>query len=88
MPAVKATIYCLCLLASAGCATLLARSYLRSGGRLLLWSAACFGLLALNNLLVVTDLLLLPNVDLLPLRRLTSLAAISVLIVGFIWEDA
>jgi hypothetical protein len=28
----------------------------------------------------------LPQVNLLPLRHLTSLAAISVLIVGFIWE--
>jgi uncharacterized membrane protein len=51
-----------------------------------LWSALCFVLLAINNLLVVIDLLVLPSVDLVPLRNLASLAAVSVLLFGFIWE--
>ena len=82
----KAAIYLLCLLASAGCAALLIRSYLQTGARLLLWSAGCFTLLALNNFLVVVDLLLIESIDFLAVRRLTALAAVSVLIVGFIWE--
>ena len=83
----QALIYSLCLLTSAGCALLLVRSYRRSRTRLLLWSALCFGLLAVNNLLVVTDLLILPtSVDLVPLRHLASLAAVSVLLLGFVWE--
>lgn len=82
----QAIIYLLCLAASAGCAGLLARSYLRSRARLLLWSAACFLLIALNNLFVVIDLLVLPSVDLIPLRRLASLSAVAVLLFGFIWE--
>jgi hypothetical protein len=86
MATAKATIYILCLLASAGCAFLLIRSYLRNGTRLLLWSAGCFVLIALNNLLVATDILLLPTVDLLPLRRIASLAAVSLLLFGFVWE--
>ncbi len=83
----QAVIYLLCLAASVGCALLLARSYLRNRTTLLLWSAACFLLIALNNLLVVVDVVILPTtVDLVPWRRLASLAAVSVLLFGFIWE--
>ena len=82
----KAVIYLLCLAASAACAALLVRSYLESRARLLLWSAGCFVLLALNNLVVVTDLLILPSIDLLPLRRATALGAVCFLLFGFIWE--
>ncbi len=83
----RAVIYLLCLAASIGCAWLLARSYLRSRARLLLWSAVCFFFIALNNLLVVVDLVVLPTtVDLVPWRRLASLTAVSVLLFGFIWE--
>jgi len=86
MVSVQAIIYSLCLLTSAGCAVLLVRSYVHSRARLLLWSALCFVLLAVNNLFVVIDLLILPTVDLVPLRNLASLAAVSVLLFGFIWE--
>jgi hypothetical protein len=86
MPALQAAIYLLCLLASAGCAWLLVRSYGRTKTRLLLWSALCFVLLAVNNLFVVIDLLVLPSVDLVPFRHLASLAAVSTLLFGFIWE--
>ena len=79
-------IYLLCLAASAGCASLLLRSYARNRTRLLLWSAICFVLIAFNNLFVVVDILVLPSVDLVPLRRLASLAAVAVLLFGFIWE--
>lgn len=82
----QTAIYSLCLLTSTGCAFLLVRSFAQSRARLLLWSALCFVLLAVNNLLVVLDLLLLPAVDLVPLRNLASLAAVGVLIFGFIWE--
>jgi len=79
-------VYLLCLLTSALCAGLLVRSYLRSKARLLMWSAACFVLLALNNFLLVLDLLVLPTVDLAVLRLLSSLAAVATLLYGFIWE--
>lgn len=81
------TVYLLCLAASVCCALLLVRSYRGNRTRLLLWSAACFLLLAVNNLLVVTDILILPSMDLLPLRRLSLLSAITVLLFGFIWES-
>lgn len=83
----QAIIYTLCLLTSAFCAFLLVRGYRENRTKLLLWSALCFVLLAVNNLFVVIDLLILPTaVDLLPLRHLASLAAVSVLLFGFIWE--
>jgi hypothetical protein len=81
-----ATVYFLCLLSSIACAWLLFRSYSRSRSRLLLWSAACFMLLALNNLLVVIDLLVVPSVDMMIVRQLSSLTAVVVLLYGFIWE--
>ena len=79
-------VYLLCFLTSTACAILLARSYARTGLRLLLWSAICFGLLAGNNLVLVIDLLLLPTVDLRLLRHAFTLAAIVVLLFGFVWE--
>jgi hypothetical protein len=82
-------VYVLCFLTSAACAWMLERSHVRTGARLLLWSAACFALLALNNLLVVLDLVIWPDdVDLRLLRLIVSLIAILALLWGFIWEGA
>lgn len=87
MAAWASGVYLLCLLASLVVAWLLVRSYRRNRTRLLLWSAACFVLLALNNLILVVDLLVLPTtIDLLVVRNLTSLAAVSTLLYGFVWE--
>lgn len=79
-------VYCLCFLTSAACAYLLARNYARTGARLLLWSASCFTLLAANNLVVIVDLLVLPDIELGVLRLGFSLAAVIVLLVGFVWD--
>ncbi len=79
-------IYSLCLLTSGICAALLIRSYLRSRQPLLLWSAGCFSLLALNNLAVVLDMVVLSGTDFTVLRQVTALSAVAVLIYGFIWE--
>ena len=80
------TIYLLCLLSSVICTWLLVRSYVRTRTRLLLWSAACFCFLAVNNLLIVVDLILIPAVDLSVVRQVFTLAAVSILLFGFIWE--
>lgn len=85
-PALQAVIYLLCLATSAVCAALLVRQFRASRARLLLWSALCFGLLALNNLLLVIDVLVLPTVDLIALRQLASFSAVAVLLFGFIWD--
>lgn len=85
-PVGPAVVYPLCLATSLLCATLLVRSYRRSRTPLLLWSAVAFGLLAVNNLIVVADMLVFRSVDLAILRLLTALAAVSVLIYAFVWE--
>jgi hypothetical protein len=79
-------VYLLCFATSAGCGWLLVRSYWRTRTALLLWTAACFVLLALNNFFVVLDLILLPDIDLSVPRMTTSFAAVATLLYGFIWE--
>ena len=79
-------VYLLCFLTSLACAVLLGRAYRRTAARVLFWSAACFALLAVNNLLVIVDLLVLPQLDLVALRHLLSLAAAGTLIFGFVWD--
>jgi Family of unknown function (DUF5985) len=79
-------LYSLCFLTSVACCLLLIRSYQRTMSKLLLWSAGCFVFLALNNLLVIVDLILLPSIDLSTVRILTTLLAVSTLLVGFVRE--
>jgi len=87
MPLFQTTVFLLCLTTSAACAWLLFRQYARTQARLLLWSAVCFLGLTLNNLFVVVDILVLSDaMSLLPLRHLSSLLAVGVLLYGFIWE--
>jgi uncharacterized protein DUF5985 len=81
-----AAVYLLCFLTSAACALLLARNFRRTGARLLMWSALCFLLLAANNLVVVLNLLILPAADFRLVRLLLALAAVGVLLFGFIWD--
>jgi hypothetical protein len=81
-----AMVYVLCFLTSAACTWLLGRAYARTGTRLLLWSSICFGFLAANNLVLVLDLVVWPELDLRVGRLLLALAAIVSLIWGFVWE--
>lgn len=79
-------VYSLCLATSAICATLLLRAYRASRTKLLLYTALGFGLLAVNNLFLVADMVVLPDVDLWPYRQAASLAAVAVLLYGFTFE--
>ena len=76
----------LCVVTSLLCAYLLARAYTHGRTRLLIWSAICFAMMALNNLVLAIDVLLLPDVDLTIPRAATALLAVTVLLYGFIWE--
>lgn len=81
-------IYSLCALTSLGCLVLLWRSYLATGARLLFWSAACFMLLTVNNVLLVLDKVVLSSTADLSLWRLgAALAAVLLLLFGLIWEE-
>jgi hypothetical protein len=78
--------YILCTLTSILCAVLLLRGYKQSGSRLLFWSGLCFAGLALNNILLIVDVRMLPNVDLSDVRSLPALAGLLLMIFGLIWE--
>ena len=79
-------VYSLCLLTSALLAGLLLRAWRQSHSRLLLWTATAFVFLALNNLLLVADMLVFTDLSLWPWRQAASFAAIGVLLYGFVWE--
>lgn len=80
-------VYGLCAVASLAGALLLQRGWTTSRHRLLLWAAACFWLLAINNLLLFVDLVIVKDVDLAVARRATAAAAPMVFLLGLIWDD-
>ncbi|MGB9029837.1 MAG: DUF5985 family protein [Acidobacteriaceae bacterium] len=86
MSSIAPAVYILGFLVTLACGVLLFRAYSAVGKRLLLWSAVCFCGLALSNLLVFVDLVLLPQIDLYPLRLLTAAASMLILLYGLIWE--
>jgi hypothetical protein len=81
-----AMIYGLCALTAALCAWLLLQAYRRGNYRLLFWSGLCFVGLTLNNVLLVLDKLVLPQVDLSVWRTSAALLAMAVLLYGLIWD--
>jgi hypothetical protein len=81
-------VYTLCFATSGLCAVLLGRGFFRMRSRLRLWSALCFTLLAIVNLLVIFDLVIYPTgIDLRQERMWLTLAAVGVLLFGFIWRE-
>ena len=81
-----AVIYSLCAITSALCTGLLIRAYIRTRARLLLWSSICFAGLTLNNVALWVDKLVLPTIDLSPVRTAIALLATVILLYGLIWE--
>ncbi|MEO8553934.1 MAG: DUF5985 family protein [Kofleriaceae bacterium] len=79
-------VYILCAATSLFCAGLLIRRYRQQRTRLLLWSSLCFVGLAVNSLLVVVDLLVVPEVDLSPIRASVAAVAMLLLLIGLVWE--
>jgi hypothetical protein len=80
-------VYILCAATSALCAGLLLRGYRRSGARLLFWSALCFIGLALNNVLLIVDVRVVPGLDLSTWRMVPAVAGGALLLYGLIWES-
>lgn len=79
-------VYILCALAALLCAGLLARAYRRAPTRLLLWSSVCFAALAANSILVVVDLLVLPQYDLRLLRLSVAVGGMLAMLWALITE--
>ena len=80
-------VYALCALTSAACAALLLRAHARTGVRLLLLSGLCFVGLALNNVLLFVDLVVVTGVDLSLWRGSLALGAMALLLFGLVWES-
>ncbi len=81
------TVYLLCALTSVACAIMLFRGYRASRGKLLFWSSLCFAGLAVNNVVLIVDLIVVPSVDLSLVRSGRALAAMMVLLFGRVWES-
>ena len=81
-------VYALCAFMSVICAIALFRGHQKTGGQLLLWSSVSFGILAVNNVFLFYDLVIVPEVDLNGIfwRSLMSALAGASLLFGLIWE--
>jgi hypothetical protein len=79
-------VYILCSLTAAACSGLLFRGYFRSRSRLLLWCALFFGALALENMILFLDFIVVPDVDLSLIHRSMPLLGIGLLLYGLIWD--
>ena len=82
-------VYILCALTSILCALLLLRGYRATRARLLFWASLCFGLLALNNVILYIDLVVLPTqIDLFWYRNTAAVGGMLVLVFGLVWESS
>lgn len=81
-------VYILCAVTSIVCAAMLARAYRQRRTRILWWSMWCFVGLAINNLVLVADRMVVPTIDLGLVRAGTAVAAMAVLVVGLILGES
>lgn len=79
-------VYLLCGVTSVACAVLLLRAYLETKTKLLFWSSLCFGGLAINNVLLFVDLVIVPSADLEIIRSFLALVGMMVLLLGLVSE--
>lgn len=80
-------VYMLCAVASVTCAVMLLRGWATSKARLLFWGSLCFIGLALNNLLLFIDLVMVPSMDLVIIRSAVALVAMTTLLYGLVWDS-
>ena len=81
-------VYALCAVLATLCAARLFQAYRRHRANLLLWSSLSFMLMALNNIILFIDLVILPATDFggSVLRSTLGAASGAVLLYGLIWE--
>lgn len=88
MAAFTFVLIALAVLTCLACTVLLYRGFLRTGARLLFWSALCFIGLSVSNVMLFFDLVLFPTeIDLRIYRLATALIGLSFLVYGFISES-
>jgi hypothetical protein len=79
-------VYALCGLTATGCAVLLVRSYRLSRGRLLLWASICFIGLALNNIVLFVDKVVVADQSLAAWRTIPQVVGLAAFALGLVWE--
>ena len=84
---IAASVYVLCALTSVLCALLLLLKYRQSKLRFLFWSSLCFVGLALNNVLLFVDLVVVPQIDLSLDRMVPALVGVALLAWGFVSDS-
>lgn len=82
----ETAVYVLAALTSLVCAWLLTQSFRRTGARLLFWAAICFAGLALNNILLFVDKVVVTDTDLSVWRTLPAFLGVTAFVYGLIWE--
>ena len=81
-------VYILCAITSILCAMLLLRGYRATRTRLLFWASLCFVFLAINNVILYFDLVILPpQIDLFWYRNIAALIGMLLLLFGLTWDS-
>lgn len=83
---IAAAVFLACAITSVLCVVLLVRGWLATRSRLLLWSSLGFVGLALNNIILVVDRLVIPGTDLALARAAAAFLGVLVLLTGCIWD--
>jgi hypothetical protein len=83
---VEGLVYLLCAATALVCCVLLVRGFRRREARLLLWCALFFFSLALENVILFVDLVIVPDIDLSAIRTSIALVGVILLVVGLIWD--
>jgi hypothetical protein len=81
-----AAVFVLCAATSIACAVLLLRGWWNGRVRLLLWSGLSFVGLAVNNVMLVVDELLVRERDLQLTRDVSGFLGVAILLVGLVWD--
>lgn len=79
-------VYILSALISIACVVLLVRSFAATRSSLLLWAAVCFTGLALNNVILLVEKVILTDVEFSTWRGIPALAGLLALMFGLLWE--
>jgi hypothetical protein len=79
-------VFVLCALVSTACAVMLFLGYRRSRTRLLFWSSLCFAGLAINNVMLMIDFVMVAGIDFTLYRSVIALAAVLLLVYGLIGD--
>jgi hypothetical protein len=64
-----------------------ALSGLSCQSRLLFWASLCFVFLAINNVILYFDLVILRQIDLFWYRNITALIGMLLLVFGLTWDS-